>query len=523
MISLLSAALWCIWSVFYTPIRSTNTEVFVAAVNASATEKAKAQLKCDGIQDEIEIQQAISKYKIVRLSSGTFYLSKILKAQQTQLKGKGIDITILKMSGGMKSAIVWKGQKTQVAPNNAFAQVKSDTRIIPTNFDLTTYLKAGDIISIANAEAYNGKRKQYNKGEFLTIDKINNRQITTKEPIILSYATKNTRIYKHILLDNVGMDSLSIHNAPDNNADYLALIQNAKKSYFRSVKVLGFGKPRRGLYLLECHNSEISHCIGEDIGDKSDKVESGEAERTGFAFSVDASLNCVIRHCVGKRNRHTVDASKLQWHPVCRNLRVENVKSIHDVFGLSTHGGVYEYVFQDCEVESPEDGGINCRSPKGQIIRAKIYGTILNKGCVAIRVGEETKPTGFDFPQKFGGIAGTDFTVKDTQIDLKGERITFLLATEPLLNAQVKGGYWKGADKNIFLLQGIGNQSLSVEGLTVDMQNPRKKFIPIIEAQAGDGSKITLNGKFNNLKIKNQAITKRDLFQLANAGTIVFE
>ena len=89
-------------SEFYLPDNLlSGTETYdIAAFDATATEKAQADVICDGNADQVEINAALTaRYKHILLSSGTFVISaQIVLASNIWLQGQGAG-TIIKIGG----------------------------------------------------------------------------------------------------------------------------------------------------------------------------------------------------------------------------------------------------------------------------------------------------------------------------------------------------------------------------------------------------------------------------------------
>lgn len=80
-----------------------SQEIWIAASNSSAADKAQANYICDGANDQEEIQSALNKLPlsggVINLHSGTFYCAGIIVPKTgTTIKGKGESETFLKFT-----------------------------------------------------------------------------------------------------------------------------------------------------------------------------------------------------------------------------------------------------------------------------------------------------------------------------------------------------------------------------------------------------------------------------------------
>jgi hypothetical protein len=96
----------------YLPVVASTT-VNVAAVDATATEKSAADVQCDGVNDNVELQAALNGYNTVVLSSGNFYSgARVFMNNGNTIQGQEDMGTTYNLAGGMQG--LWAISKSNI-------------------------------------------------------------------------------------------------------------------------------------------------------------------------------------------------------------------------------------------------------------------------------------------------------------------------------------------------------------------------------------------------------------------------
>jgi hypothetical protein len=436
----------------------------VAASDASAAEKADADVVCDGTNDQVEIAAALNNFENVMLSTGTFSIDSALSISNRsgrRFVGQGMDATVLEINNSSTGLSFQGTLHIHTDPYQAFAE---GANTITTKTDFSSLLSPGDYFATRTDEIWNPLRSPYTVGQWFQVASITPTTITVTEPAWLAHqAGSGSRLYRFDLIDGLIIEDMTVRQM-QSTRQVLVQASQAKNVTFRRVRAEGINASHKGLEADRCVDVLFEDCESRDIVD-STRISGTQ----GYGAYFYAVWRGEMRRHSSLRDRHGVDVDGGNYRPLSHETKfVECVSTDNWSAGISTHGGAFIHESIDC-------AAYNCGG--GHIYRGS-HNTITRPYSRGSR--HETAPTGkienYGSSLRIGeggsdnrGPAGTELSISDPDLDYApwtGYRISSIHIDDPVVNGSITGGILRNYRTTDYGINFANNANIT--GLTID-------------------------------------------------------
>lgn len=454
--------------------------VRVAAVDASAAERDTAEYRCDGVDDQAEINAALARSRVVELSTGTFTISNTIEGGSNELRGQGRTRTRIEARAGINVVDLHGSSATAgpIAPSP-----RRGATSITVSTTTASRLRAGDYVVVRSDDLFDGRRGEYRRGEFNRVASIAGTSVMLETPLLDDYTTRPTVVRYQMIRAPVaqGFRAISAGGRVD-----IVSVTEALDPLISDVEADGAIATQNGIQVNYALRPRILNSHAQDIQDSIDTLMEPMGAR-GYGFVFRGVVDGLIQDCTGLRNKHSVDLTGQE--PPNRNNMIRRVVAREDRRpGLSTHGANYNTTFDHCEVyDSP--GGFVIRSQRTTIISPIVRPRL----GVGFRFGEPPYADGTWGANE--GTSATDVRIVDADVTLPSNGTNFLDVIEPARNFVVTGGRWRNARGHGAWFQGVGSQDARIENVDWDLSSIGAGM-RVMRVEPGNGSSPTMTLRF---------------------------
>lgn len=422
---------------------------------------ATAYYLCDGVDDNVQIQDAINNYSTVVLSDGTFNLSSTLTGTSSII-GQGSSTVInqgaldIAMDLGLSSTLI-----------STSTNITSNTITIAD----TSSLSVGDYIMISSSDSWHNIRAVYTTGEVLQIQSLTSTTITTTEDIWLDYNTL-PRVYKYNL-NTFKLQGFKVVYGTALSSQMIDISQGIN-IVISDVELDGNLNAKRGITVSNSINTKIQNCITNNVRDLA-----FSNFQIGYGIYLSGSVNNIVIDCQGTNNKHFIDMDKSNYQAITKNTSIINCTSIGNSQRepFTNHGGSYDTRFINCKhtirLEDNNNGqgiGFLLRGVKSSLIGCEISGVISNSYTEsAFNVGENVQQGGT-------GINGDGRCAEDLLIDNCTANLTrntggsftstssghFVDITTGCNNAVISNNTFVGLQNDGIFIEGNNNNGIEI-------------------------------------------------------------
>ncbi len=363
-------------------------EIVVAAAGASDLAKDVAYAICDGVDDEVQINAALTEANgeiPVRLVGPSFNVQSgpidqfVRGSRLTADPGVVVNIGT-GFDGDANAAVQVFGGKDDVGALTADAS-QGDTSVTVASQAVVPF--DGGWLSIHDNTDFSN-RAQYENGQLVRCSGVSGSTINLYGRCETGYLTAASAevdlIYPliDVIIEGISfvVDPTTTNEPVVIAADYTQGLQ------IRGVSVNGSDDARRGIDVRRSIGAIVSRIYVERV----QHGQRGANPAIGYGVCIRGCLNTVVQLVHGFRNRHTVEVGAIESdYPIDRHTIVRDCYAHYDYSsGFSTHGGAERTEFVNCEADTC-GGGFFGRSPN-----------LTFRSCTVRGLHNETDATGSD-------------------------------------------------------------------------------------------------------------------------------